>query len=524
MTRDEELQVQVHHALIEELNRSNEELRASEARYRDLVESLPHILFVVDRDGRIEFSNRTWTELLGHEREEVLGRRIEDFVHSGDRVRLKAAFEGRGEQELQLRHANGGYRWLRLRLRPREDGASQGLLVDISETRSLEEELRQASKMEAIGRLAGGVAHDFNNLLTVMSGSSDLIHEHGARDPAFILRETARIQEAAEEAAKLTGQLLAISRPQAMEKQAVDLGAEVEKTKVLLGGVVTSSIELEVDCRQEGLWAYVDPGQLTQVVLNLAINARDAMGEGGILKIQLAERRLETLGAARFGLSPGDYVALIVEDDGHGMEPSVMAKIFEPFFTTKAPGRGTGFGLSTVYAIVKQSDGGIAVESKPGKGTRFEVLFPRIEASPEGESAAAPVAKPLEQGTVLVVEDEQIILDLNVSALRAAGFDVLTAKAARAAIEVLSSDEFSVDLLITDMVTPDDGFGVEELLSYLDRMASPPCVIVASGHGLEALSEIGYEAPFLQKPYRVRELVRLARETLKNHRDRAPRP
>ena len=520
MRRDEELQVQVHHTLIEELNRSNEELRASEARYRDVVESLPNILFLVDGEGRIEFSNETWTELLGHAREEVIGRKLEEFVHEDDRPRLRAAFDGRGQQELQLRHQRGGYRWLRLQLRSRADGVSQGMLVDISETRSLEEELRQAHKMEAIGRLAGGVAHDFNNLLTVMIGSADLIHEQGARDPEFILRETARVQEAAQEAAKLTGQLLAFSRRQVMEKQAVDLAAVIEKTKVLLGGLVTRSVEVVFEGDDDGLWVYVDPGQVVQVVLNLALNACDAMEDGGLLKIQLAHRQLESHGAPRFGLSPGEYVALVVEDDGHGMEPAIVAQIFEPFFTTKDPGRGTGFGLATVYGIVKQSDGGIAVESKPGEGTRFEVLLPRIEAPSSVDASAADVSAPElpGRGLVLVVEDEQIILDLNASALRAAGFEVVTARSARVAIDVLASEGPSVELIITDMVMPDDGPGVEELLAHLDQMTPAPCVIVASGHGREVLDEIGREVPFLQKPYRVRELVRLAQETLDDHR------
>jgi PAS domain S-box-containing protein len=510
---DDELHVQVQNRLIEELNERNQELLASERRYRSLVDSLPHILVVVRADGRVELANQTWTELLGHPLDEVIGRPFEDFVSPEHRERLREACEGNGERELEISCSGQGYRWMRFRTQRRAEAGWQGLLVDISETRSLEEQLRQANKMEAVGRLAGGVAHDFNNLLTVIVGSADLILDDGAGDPEFVRGEAQRIQATAQEGAAWTRQLLTFSRRQVMEQQVVDLVEVVEQSKVLLERLVGQQLRVEFGTSSEGLWVDVDPGQVGQVLMNLTINARDAMEEGGRLRIGLTARRLEEPEGVRLGAGAGEYAVLLVEDDGHGMDQATVDHIFEPFFTTKPTGRGTGFGLATVYGIVKQSGGAISVDSSPGRGTRFEVFLPRVRPPAARERAAERRTSTPACGRVLMVEDNEFILKTMSQALRTAGFTVLAAISGEEAIEIMAREAAGIDLVITDLGMP--GIRGEELIRHILALPQAPVVIAVSGFvSDETRAQLPSQVSFLQKPYGAQELIGLAQGAL----------
>jgi signal transduction histidine kinase/ActR/RegA family two-component response regulator len=371
------------------------------------------------------------------------------------------------------------------------EGSTRGSIsfgTDVTERRRLEEELRQSQKMEAVGRLAGGVAHDFNNLLTAITGYGELALEK-LDDGSAVREHVFEMKRAGERAAGLTRQLLAFSRRQVLQPEVVDVNKVVSELERMLGRLLGAQVELVTDLDPRLGSTKADPGQLEQVVMNLAINARDAMPGGGRL----------TIGTRND--ASGDFVLLEVCDTGHGMEADTLEQAFEPFFTTKAPGEGTGLGLSTVYGIVKQTGGDVTAESQPGRGTKMCVSLPRVKASAGSEAEPFAAPAPAADSTVLLVEDEEAVRRLVASMLTDAGYRVLVAENASAAI-VLADAEEHIDILLTDVVMP--GLSGPDLASLLTELRPELRVLFVSGYTADGVASNGRMSPdtaFLQKPF-----------------------
>jgi nitrogen-specific signal transduction histidine kinase len=390
-------------------------------------------------------------------------------------------------------------------------------LADITERRQLEAQLRQAQKMEAVGQLAGGVAHDFNNLLTVIGGRCYLML--AKLDPEDALRrEVELVRGAAERAARLTHQLLAFSRKQVLEPRVLELNETVTGIEPLLRRLIGEDIEISVTRGSDLGRVKADAGQVEQVILNLAVNARDAMPQGGRLTLATANVIVDERAARRTAdLAPGSYVVLSVTDSGHGMDAATRAQIFEPFFTTKEVGKGTGLGLATVYGIVKQSGGFIEVESEPGRGASFNVYLPRVEdamAVPEPGKPAGTRQRGSE--TVLLVEDDESLRTLAREILTVQGYVVLEAGSPREALRIHQTHEGQIELLLTDVVMPE--MNGRQLADHL-KIARPTMgVLFMSGYTGAALGAAGGMAEFtgqlLQKPFTPDGLARRVREVL----------
>jgi nitrogen-specific signal transduction histidine kinase len=390
------------------------------------------------------------------------------------------------------------------------------LVSDVTEQRKLEEQLRQAQKLEAIGRLAGGVAHDFNNLLMVISGYAELLIQSLPRGDRR--RESSEnILRAADRAGDLTRQLLAFSRRQVLRPSVVDLNAVISNLQKMLRRLISEDIELAVSLAPELGRVRIDPGQLEQVLLNLAVNARDAMPRGGKLAIHTANVAPDDARAAPGAqLRPGAYVLLSVADTGVGMDSEVRARLFEPFFTTKRQGRGTGLGLSVVYGIVEQSGGSIQVDSRPGQGTTFRIYLPRVE-TPLQEPTAATPAPAAQEGseTVLLVEDEEGVRELVAQALRAHGYTVLEASNGQEALELAAGYSGTIHLLLSDIVMPH--MNGPELVQRLRPVRHGIKALLISGYAPETVLHpglLGEGVMLLEKPFSPSRLLARVREIL----------
>ena len=381
------------------------------------------------------------------------------------------------------------------------------MAVDVSDRRALEQQLLQAQKMEAVGQLAGGVAHDFNNLALVISGHADILLEHPDDDG---VRQSAReIRRAADQASALTRQLLAFSRRQVLHPVEIDVADVVSELVPMLSRLIGDSIALSTQLAPDLGTVKADPAQIRQVVMNLALNARDAMPSGGRLSIETSARALdEQLAEARLELAPGHYIVLAVSDTGRGMDEVTRERIFEPFFTTKEPGKGTGLGLSTVYGIVKQSGGSIWVYSEPDRGTTFKVYLPRhgagraAEAEPQAEPEVAPGI-----GTLLLVEDHEQVRTLVHMVLEKQGYTVLAAASGGEALAASVAHNGTIDLMITDLVMP--GMDGKELAGRLRKLRPDVRVLYTSGYaqGMVEGHELDDGDAFLPKPYDQSELA-----------------
>ena len=377
-----------------------------------------------------------------------------------------------------------------------------------------EEQLRHSQKLEAVGRLAGGIAHDFNNLLTAIIGYSELIE---ARNDGATQEHAQLIRKAGEQAAALTRQLLAFSRKQLLEPRVLDLNALVAEMEKLLQRVIGESIRIEIVATAASARVRADPSQLEQVLLNLAVNGRDAMPGGGTLRITTAQAALtsEEIAARGIDVEPGEYVALVVSDTGLGMDAETRSRIFEPFFTTKGPGKGTGLGLATVYGIVKQSGGGITVESTPGRGTIFSIYLPASSDELDVGEQPAQDAGIRGSETILVVEDEEVVRDLICAVLTESGYDVLSAGGAEQAIEIVRAHRKRIDLLVTDIVMPD--MHGPKLARSLSLLKPEMKILYVSGYSENDISDQGVlDAGLLvlQKPFTQQSLGRKVREIL----------
>ena len=524
------------HALV--LNRapgSAEEAAAAELRFARLFNSAPIAIATVDREGTISTTNAAFVRLFGRAVDGVPAHKVTlaslADAEGGEDLRkaLDAAIAGQGMIEpVDIAFKDDKERSGRVYLSPveRAEGESEAAIayaIDTTEQRALEMQIAQSQKMQAIGQLAGGIAHDFNNMLTAIIGFSDfLLMNHRPTDPAF--QDIMNIKQNANRAAGLVRQLLAFSRQQTLRPERMQLGDVLSELSILLGRLLGENIELKLDSGTDIWPVKADLHQFEQVIINLAVNARDAMPNGGKLAIRTANvTERDSLALGQHRVQPGEYVLIEVSDTGTGMAPEVMQKIFEPFFSTKEVGRGTGLGLSTVYGIVKQTGGHIIPESELGKGTVIRVYLPRyVEVAGEGEPSRVPAPPRREQpkdltgrGTVLLVEDEDAVRSFAALALGQRGYRVLEATTGTEALEVFASHNGDVDLVVSDVVMPEmDG---PTLMKHLRSERPEVKIIFISGYAEDAfrrnLSD-NEEFMFLQKPFDLKELAAAVKAAL----------
>src|SRR5713226_2276376 len=394
------------------------------------------------------------------------------------------------------------------------------IVRDVTEQRRLQEQLLQSQKMEAVGRLAGGVAHDFNNLLTVIISYTDLLLEDLGRDDPK-REDVAAVRKAAEGAAALTHQLLAFSRKQVLQPKVLDVNATVATTEKLLRRLIGEDIQLVAKLASGLGRVKADPGQIEQVIMNLAVNARDAMPAGGQLTIETANVEMDQAYVRGHPLAqPGRYVMLAVSDTGIGMDEETKAHIFEPFFTTKEMGKGTGLGLATVYGIVKQSGGFIWLYSEPGQGTSFKIYMPRVDESAERATPAAAETLPRGTETVLVVEDAPAVRAVTRQVLERQGYTVLEAPNGEAALVLATKHHGPIHLLLTDVVMP--GVNGRQVAEQLARPRPDMMVLFTSGYTDDSVVRHGIlesGIAYLQKPFTPDSLARKVREVLDSARD-----
>jgi len=501
-------------------------LRRSEASYRGLVEHAAYGIYRATADGKFLMVNPALFAMLGFPSADDLLKMDASrdvYVDPAARARIFARCEqfGSAIEEVAWKRRDGSVITVRLNGRPvrAPDGTIECfefIVDDVTEQRALEERLRQTQKMEAVGRLAGGIAHDFNNLLTAILGSVDFLRRAlGPEHPEHA--ETEEIQKAAVRAADLTRQLLAFSRQQVLAPKVLDVDALVTNLEKMLRRLIGEDVELRFVAKASRAAVLADPGQLEQVIVNLVVNARDAMPRGGKLTIETAIVDLDAGYAWEHGtVEPGRYVMLAVTDTGVGIDRAAQARLFEPFFTTKEFGKGTGLGLATVYGIVKQSGGYIWVYSEPGQGATFKVYLPRVE--PAGEPVAAPQPPARALGgteTILLAEDEAAVRTLARRILEKHGYKLLLAATGRDGVQVAEQHGAPIDLLVTDVVMPE--MGGRELAQRLTARQPGLKVLFLSGYTDDAIVHHGVldaGVAFLQKPFKPDDLVRKIRAVL----------
>jgi two-component system cell cycle sensor histidine kinase/response regulator CckA len=494
-----------------------------EAFTRAILDHATEAILHVDADGCVAGVNRAAERMFGYGEDDLRGQRVDVLMPEASSRRHDDVVPDTGCPGLHARRASLGVRRDGRRF-PMEfsvtpfslDGRVHHTWIvrDVTERTHLEAQLRQSQKMEALGQLAGGVAHDVNNLLTVINGWCEALQD--------VPREAvSEIAGAAAQAARLTSQLLAFSRKAVVAPTVVDLNRVVADTDRMLQRVLGEDVALEEDFAPEPVPVRVDPGQMSQVLINLAVNARDAMPRGGRLQIGTRTRALDADAAAVWQVEAGPYVQLTVRDTGGGIPADVLPHVFEPFFTTKATGRGTGLGLATVHGIVRQAGGAISVESEPGRGTTFTVLLPAAPAAPAADAVVVVPSPDRGSETVLVVEDDPQVRRIIVGMLETRGYHVLASSDERQALATAQSAPH-IDMLVSDVVLPEmSGPEVAERV----RSAHPAIgVLFVSGYTADTVASRGVAsrgASFLQKPFTGRQLGRSVRDVLDARR--APR-
>jgi two-component system, cell cycle sensor histidine kinase and response regulator CckA len=506
------------------------ERRLADERFRLVIESLGGVIFDYDLETRTVFLSESVTEVFGWEDFELNEAWWTARIHPDDVERVHAAVhpalhEGLGERweaEYRFRRVDGSYATVLERgtvVRDDRGAAVRcvGTVTDVSDRAELAAQLRQAQKMEAVGQLAGGIAHDFNNLLTAISCNVELLLD--ATDPSDARRDDIiQIREAATRAATLTRQLLAFSRRQVLQPKPLDLNSTVSSMERMLRRVLAGDVVLRTDLDRTLAPVLADAGQMEQVVMNLVLNARDAMPHGGNIDLATSNVVLRAALQHRFGmLVPGRYVALAVRDAGSGMTPEILEHLFEPFFTTKSQGKGTGLGLATVHGIVVQSGGQIVVESTPEQGTEFRVYLPAYGGTAPERRTTPASGLPLAAGqarTVLVVDDDDAVRDVAVRALARAGYRVLAARSGDAAIELLArQDDVSALLVLTDVLMP--GMTGAQLAARIERDRAAARIAFMSGFSTDELARSGLGSPMrslLNKPFTLPELTSFVEE------------
>lgn len=515
----------------ERIRRRDEALRESDERVRLALDGAD--LGAWDWDipaNRISYNDR-WTAMLGYTQAEI-DPRIEwwdSLVHPDDGVSVRRALDDhiagrtdRYEAELRLRHKDG--HWVRVLDRGRviaraPDGRplrAAGTHLDITRSRQIEDQLRQAQKMESVGQLAGGIAHDFNNMLGVIIGHAELALTRGERQDE-LRSDLLQIRRAAERSAELTSQLLAFARRQTVAPRLLDLNQAIDDMLVMLRRLIGEDVDLLWQPATAPCCTEIDPSQLDQILTNLVVNARDAIATGGKVTIETALADIDDdYCADHAGCIPGAYVVLAVSDDGAGMDRATQARIFDPFFTTKPLGKGTGLGLATVYGIVKQNQGFINVYSEPGAGATFRIYLPRCGAgAPPAVATDAAVSPAPRLATILLVEDEPTLLQLAERQLTTLGHRVLAAGTPSAAVAIAASYGETIDLLLTDVVMPE--MSGRALWQELTTLRPGLKCLFMSGYTANVIAHRGIldaGIHFLQKPFTVQELSAKLQETL----------
>ncbi|GGA47844.1 cell cycle histidine kinase CckA [Pelagibacterium lentulum] len=508
----------------------NEALRAAEVRFSRFFNNTPVAIAALDREGKVVRTNAPFTRIFGLSTGErgIEGLDIASLIGEDSRAKLAKAFEEanahrseiapvdanvRGEQQRNVRMYISGVE--------RSEDSNEAMVLyalDTTEQRLLEEQFAQGQKMQAVGQLAGGVAHDFNNVLTAIIGFSDLLLiKHKPSDPSF--GDIMSIKQSANRAAGLVRQLLAFSRRQTLRPQVLDIPQHIDDLTVLLKRLIGEHVSLDVEHAREVWPVRADLVQLEQVIINLVVNARDAMPEGG--QIILRTRNVDVGEAETYtyrGMPPADYVLIEVADTGTGMSAEIMEKIFEPFFSTKELGKGTGLGLSMVYGIIKQTGGFIYPESEVGVGTTFRLFLPRhipIEVEAPQKAVAAPIKDLTGHERILIVEDEESVRAFSARALSATGYEVLEAGSGEEALEVLDEIDGELDLLISDVVMPEmDG---PALLKHVRQRYPDLKVIFVSGYAEESVRrdlEDDRSVEFLPKPYSLDQINTKVKDVL----------
>jgi two-component system, cell cycle sensor histidine kinase and response regulator CckA len=493
---------------------------------RTILDSEPACVMIVDRDGRIEEMNPAGLAMVGAASEtEAIGRPILPFIHAEERdtfsCKHRDALAGTAQRfQCRIITLQGATRWIEAYAVPFADDQREPMSVlmvarDITESRKMEAQLQQALKMEAVGRLAGGVAHDFNNMLTGISGHGDLLlRQLPSESP--LRRHAEEIKQSCKRCAALTNQLLTFSRNQVVQPKILDISKALIGMEGMLRPLIGEDVILRIHADTASAHVRVDPTQLEQIVLNLSINARDAMPNGGVLTIETATVVLDESSIAHREVDPGVYLRLSVQDTGVGMDEQTMIRIFEPFYTTKEPGKGTGLGLSTVYGIVQQSGGCIEVDSIVGKGSTFLLFFPTIDGVGELLSAThhAQPTHPIPK-TILVVEDDSAVRGVIQEVLSLSGYRVVEAANGEDAIARCRHHDGHFDLLLTDVVMPH--LGGRQLAQQLHERYPQMKVLFISGYMDDAILREGLSRDgmaFLPKPFSPEALEQKIRDML----------
>jgi len=521
-----------------QIYRVRRQLAKREELFRLITENAADMIAVVGADGERIYNSPSYESVLGYSPDELKSTSSLEQIHPDDRQAVmeaakEARMGGEGRRiEYRMRHKDGGWRVLESTANTirNSDGQVEKLVIvnrDITDRKHLEEQFRQSQKMEAVGRLSGGVAHDFNNLLGVIIGYAEFLQER--LDQTNALRGSVdEILKAGKRAASLTRQLLAFSRQQVLDPKVLDLNSVTSDMEKLLRRLIGEDIELKT-ISEPGLGRVkADHGQLEQVIMNLAVNARDAMPKGGTLSIKTENMTMDTAFVRRYPypVKPGPYVQLTVSDTGIGMDADTKARAFEPFFTTKEKGKGTGLGLATVYGVVKQSGGYIDVESSPGAGTTFKIYLPRVEEA-YAKTERSPSEDPISvkgTETVLVAEDETSLASLVRNTLELCGYTVLVAGDGIEALAVSKRYQATIHLLLTDIVMP--GIGGRALAEELIHERPEMMVVYMSGYAGQGVGEQGPVEPgsfFLAKPFSRDGLARKVREALDSRVAAGPR-
>ena len=519
---------------VTERMQTEDALLKSEARYRDLFENATDLIATTDLDGRLTDVNRAFLQTLDYTRRELIGKPILELVPVEQHERLRKAEHGKRSHQKRatvyehcLVAKNGNRIQVEVASRLLEaDGQPIGIeaicrdLSDRARADTLERQLQQAQRLESVGRLAGGIAHDFNNLLTVISGYTEVLLED--HDPTSAI-ELGEIAAAAQRATTLTQQLLAFSRRQVLQPRVIDLNEIVRSLTPMLTRLIGEHIELTAPLDPDLKPVLADPGQIEQILVNLVVNARDAMPHGGRLTIETGNTELDDDYVDRHPeASAGPHAMLAVTDTGVGMTQEILAQVFEPFFTTKPIGTGTGLGLSTVYGIVKQSGGAIWIYSEPGRGSSFKVYLPITQAPSTIEPHPAP-STPAPNGTetILLAEDEPALRTLTSRMLTNRGYNVIAAETPKQALQLAKSTTHTIDLLLTDLVMPQmDG---HQLANQINRQIPGLRILYMSGYADQAIiADTTLDlTPFLEKPFTAADLATKVRETLDTPRETA---
>jgi PAS domain S-box-containing protein len=505
----------------------------AEGRYRGLLEAAPDAMVVVDQAGEIVLLNVQAEKQFGYQRDELVGQPVTNIIPEGFAERLiaddlRSAADALAQQigtgiELSARRKDGTEFPIEIMLSPLD--SAEGILVtaairDISVRKAAENELLHAQKLESIGRLAGGIAHDFNNMLSIIRGYAELLDQDlslANRDQLNLdhaLRSVRAISSAADRTAILTAQLLAFSRQQVVKRQVLDINGAVKAIQPMLGQLLGEKLNLELKLDPAAGNIRADPGQIDQIVVNLVVNARDAMPEGGTVTIETATTGGASPAPAPWAATSGSYVLLAVSDNGIGMDQTTRQHIFEPFYTTKNIGKGTGLGLATTHGIVHQAGGYITLDSEPGQGSAFHLYFPRIDSAADEPPRIVPSDGFVGVGRILVVEDEPDLRELTTQLLQRAGYDVVAAADGEEALAVANVEE-RFDVLVTDVVMPNlSGIELAERMMDRDPMLA---VVVLSGYtpetlDLERVTAAG--ASFVPKPITSARLLEAVRDAV----------